>query len=242
MRASSPLTTELKAMWHQCVLCQEHTILTVCELCESDVDFIQHTLLRQNLCAVNDTVTDEYLEHDAILNAKFDELWILGVYHYPLTYLIPALKFHGQRHFATLLAQWFVLYRVKYMTDLPQVIIPVPLHWRRFLQRGYNQAELIAQTLSQHLHIPIDKTGRDALVKRRRYTKPQSELNQEQRCQNMQHVFSVNPHAIAQYQHVVIVDDVMTTGGTINDLCRAIYRHAPHIKISVWCIGLSTIE
>jgi hypothetical protein len=45
-------------MWHQCVLCKEHTILTVCELCESDVDFIQHTLLRQNLCAVNDTVTD----------------------------------------------------------------------------------------------------------------------------------------------------------------------------------------
>lgn len=125
---------------------------------------------------------------------------------------------------------------------LAQIIIPVPLHWRRFIQRGYNQAELIAQTLSQHLHIPIDETDRTALVKRRRYTKPQSELNQEQRSQNMQHVFSVNSAAIAQYQHIVLVDDVMTTGATINDLCREIYAHAPHIKISVWCMALSTVD
>ena len=242
MPTPRPLTTELKAMWHQCGLCQEPTILTVCELCESDAGFMHHTVLQQNLCAVNDTLTEDFLDHDAIVNAKFDELWTLAVYQYPLTYLIPALKFHGQRHFAAQLAQWFILYRVKYMRDFPQIIIPVPLHWRRFIQRGYNQAELIAQTLSQHLHIPIDTTDRSALVKRRRYTKPQSELNQEQRSQNMQHVFSINSAAIAQYQHIVLVDDVMTTGATINDLCREIYAHAPHIKISVWCMALSTVD
>lgn len=236
------VTAQLKSMWHQCILCQEPTLLTVCELCESDAGFVGQTFLRQNLCAVNDLLTDDFLDHDAIINAKFDELWILGGYQYPLTYLIPALKFHGQRHYAHLLAHWFVLYRVRYMNDLPQIIIPVPVHWRRYLQRGYNQAELIAHTLSQHLHIPVDEAGRHALVTRRRYTRPQSELNQTQRARNMQQVFAIKGAGLNKYQHVVLVDDVMTTGATINDMCRAIYAHAPHIKISVWCMGLSILE
>lgn len=211
--------------------------MTVCNLCAADTGFVLAKHLQQDLCLVNLLPDTTPIEHDALLNAKFDSLWVLDSYRYPLTFMIPALKFHGQQDYADLLARWFVLYRVRWMTVLPQHIIAVPLHWRRHWQRGYNQAELIAQALSRYTHIPI----LDNAIKRRRYTRPQSELTQSQRSSNIHNAFWVNQKSLASIQSVVLIDDVITTGSTLNDLCSAMYKVAPHLHISVWCMGLSVL-
>ena len=228
----------LKAIWHRCLLCLHSTEHVICPLCVADCGFVHAPQLTQNLVAVNLNDTAEHFAHDVIVNAKFDGLWVLDIYQYPLSVLIPKLKFYQQPHLAKLMAQWFVLYRVAYMESLPDALIPIPIHWRRMWRRGYNQAQLIADELSRRLHVPCI----DNAAKRQCYTKPQSELNLEARRANIQGVFSVDAHALKGVQQVAIVDDVVTTGTTINDLCRSIYQVAPHIKITVWCIGLGVYE
>lgn len=228
----------LKAIWHRCLLCLQATEQHICTLCLADCGFIHSHILRQNLLIHNLNDSEQYFVHDVIINAKFDELWVLDIYQYPLTVLIPKLKFYNQPHIATLLAQWFVLYRVARMDRLPEALIPVPIHWRRMWQRGYNQSHLLCAELSRRLYIPSLENS----VTRKHHTRPQSELNLADRRTNIQDVFTVDTDSLASINHIAIVDDVVTTGTTINDLCRSIYQVAPHINITVWCMGLGVFE
>ncbi|WP_394227511.1 ComF family protein [Pseudoalteromonas spongiae] len=110
----------------------------------------------------------------------------------------------------------------------PDVLMPVPLHWQRRVVRGFNQSEEIWQRTG----IAVD-TQSFTRVKR---TKPQSELNKRARKTNIKGAFSCK--LTHQYQHVAIVDDIITTGYTVNEIARLL-KSAGVKQVSVWVFAIS---
>ncbi len=97
------------------------------------------------------------------------------------------------------------------------VIIPIPLHPRRYRKRGYNQSDYIAQGLSDVLHIPIDTTH----VTRIRNNPQQALTIGKERERNVENIFEVNHPEEMYRKHILIVDDVITTGSTIRSCMDA---------------------
>ncbi len=100
----------------------------------------------------------------------------------------------------------------------PDIVVPVPMHWRRRLNRGTNSPELLAAALARRLQITC---GSGALV-RARSTQPQNELPPEDRAANIRGAFRVKPTWDLSDARVLLVDDVMTTGATANEAARVL--------------------
>lgn len=131
------------------------------------------------------------------------------------------------RVLASLLAQRLVLQGAL----RPQALVPVPLHWRRQLRRGFNQAEYLAADLSRQLGgIPVMRA-----LQRRRATRTQSDLPAGQRAANVRAAFAARslPPGLS---HVALVDDVMTTGATL-DACAAQLKQAGVKRVELWVVA-----
>ncbi len=98
------------------------------------------------------------------------------------------------------------------------VVVPVPLHWWRRLQRGYNQSEALAQSLAAHLRLPC----RPRWLRRFRYTPRQTLQTPAARWDNVRGVFAARPRAELKGKTVLLVDDVLTTGSTASEAARAL--------------------
>lgn len=133
--------------------------------------------------------------------------------------LITALKFHDQ--WAGLERYTQMLLRVgKPLLEGADMVIPVPLHWRRLLRRKFNQSALLAYAISAQSHVPCQA----ALLMRVQYTKPQMRLDRATRLKNVKRAFAVRASAdhLLHDKVVVLVDDVVTTGATANACARAL--------------------
>jgi competence protein ComFC len=115
-----------------------------------------------------------------------------------------------------------------YFSDF--TIVPVPLHRRRLGWRGFNQAELIAQALAADLKIPIATE----LVKRSRFTVPQTKLKREQRAENIRDAFETTGNSTQQ--KYLLVDDVITTGSTLNEIARILKKSG---SPEVWAVTVA---
>jgi ComF family protein len=156
----------------------------------------------------------------------FDAAFAPFHYREPIRHLVHALKFGARypsaRVLGTLLAEG-----LRERKDLPSAIIPVPLHPHRYRERGFNQAAEIAETVSDLLKIPPDlKTCR-----RIRHTAAQAELSAKERRKNLRHAFATEKPI--RHRHVAILDDVVTTGTTVNEMAKAL-RRAGAERIEVW--------
>lgn len=112
---------------------------------------------------------------------------------------------------------------------LPQALIAVPLHKQRLQQRGFNQAWLIAKALSSKLNIPL----LDDCLYRTRATEPQAGLSGKRRRKNLHNAFELSTQI--NVQRVALVDDVVTTGATVNEIAK-LFASA-HIQVQVWCLA-----
>lgn len=112
----------------------------------------------------------------------------------------------------------------------PDVIIPVPMYEKKRRQRGYNQAELIADELGRQSGIKVDAS---TLI-RSRATAPMKALNDAERAENIKKAFTICSNII-EYKKVVLVDDIYTTGATV-DACARVLKAAGVMK--VYCISL----
>lgn len=143
-----------------------------------------------------------------------------------LKQLIHLLKYHHVTDIAQVMAQMMV--RSVERDPLSEalllcrdvVLVPVPLHPRREWHRGYNQAALIAQQLGALWNVPVLNT----LLRRLRHTQPQAQLSRAARMKNMHNMFALtdDDKSTSVPSTVVLVDDVMTTGATMNDAARAL--------------------
>jgi ComF family protein len=120
-------------------------------------------------------------------------------------------------------------------SSMPEVLVPVPLSRKRYWRREYNQAQLLCDWLSIETGIP-----NIAALKRTRHTQAQTALDKQGRINNVDNAFAC-PIAL-NYSHIAVVDDVVTTGVTMNAACNAISKTNPHIKISVWAMAVTLLH
>ncbi len=113
-------------------------------------------------------------------------------------------------------------------------VVPVPLHWTRKLQRGYNQSEMIADGISLAGGVPV----LPHLAKRVRRTSTQTQKTHSERRENLQGAFKAKP---APQRHLLVVDDVLTTGSTLKQLILAIREQNPDMKFSIAAVARTPI-
>jgi ComF family protein len=115
-------------------------------------------------------------------------------------------------------------------------LIPVPLHQRKKFDRGYNQSELLCRGLSEILNIETN----NKLVLRKKNSKSQTKLNKFLRWENAQNTYEICKDINSKnWKHIAIVDDVITTGSTIESIAKEILSINPSIKISVISLALA---
>jgi ComF family protein len=162
---------------------------------------------------------------------SFDATHALFTYDYPLDSLIQHYKYKNNlplaNTFATLLLDKKLTRRSQQKID---VIIPMPMHATRLKQRGFNQALEIARIISSKLQIKLNYQA----VQRTKLTPPQASLPLKERTKNMRGVFSCqhDMHGL----NIAIVDDVMTTGASLNELAKTL-KQAGAAHVECWIIA-----
>ena len=161
----------------------------------------------------------------------FDHTRAALEYAFPSDKLIQALKYGGQLALAKLFGE--LLYASLRATPMPDLILPMPLHPARLKQRGFNQALEIAKVLSKRFDIPLATHIAQRVVD----TTPQASLPMDARHKNVKNAFACN-HPLAS-QHIALVDDVMTSGATLNELAKVLKR-AGAARVDVWVVARAT--
>ncbi|TDV18466.1 ComF family protein [Paraburkholderia caballeronis] len=207
---------------NRCSLCGNLSQTTLCAAC--DAAYWNEPRLRCAVCAVPlngswRTAARGYRCSDcAEAPPPFDATLTLADYRAPLDLLARRLKFRAR----VALGHEFALRLARAATDAldpadpPDLIAPVPLSRRRLIERGYNQAWQIAKPLARALHVRADAT----LARRIAHTAPQSRLDRETRRRNVAGAFAVTKPV--RGLHVAVVDDVMTSGATLEALARTL--------------------
>ena len=147
---------------------------------------------------------------------RFDYARAAGAYAGPLREALHALKFHGRRGLARPLAALVREQCADALASDVDALVPVPLTRARERARGFNQAGLIAARLATALDLPV----RGRWLRRIRETAPQTELAAAERTRNVRDAFAAS--AAVSGRHVVVVDDVFTTGATAAECARAL--------------------
>lgn len=117
----------------------------------------------------------------------------------------------------------------------PDVLLPVPLHWRRQLNRGFNQAELIARELSRSSHIPINTR----IISRTRNTSAQEGLQRKERQRNLKQAFAMRGEV--KNLSVAVIDDVVTTASTAEAIANCLMRAGAR-QVQIWAIARTALE
>lgn len=221
-----------KVLPHHCLLCNKisHLDKDLCQTCWLTLPWslsachqcgraleIAHT---EPLCC------GECLKHPPHYDTTITPL----LYQDTIIPLITKLKFYNNLSAARLLGELITERALANTptTALPTLLIPVPLHPKRLRHRGYNQAILIAKHIAKLTQIPMNHT----LCQRVRHTPPQSKTSALTRRSNIVGAFKMKKSCLAK--HVALIDDVMTTGATVDGLSHLLKQHGVE-KISIWC-------
>ncbi len=170
--------------------------------------------------------TPQLCGHCLTHTPSFDQTHAPYRYDDYLRFLVTHLKYHQRYPHARLLGQLLTLH-LQETADMPDCIVPVPLHTGRYRARGFNQSIEIARPIAKALSIPLDLSS----CVRNRDTGHQTELTAKQRRHNMKNAFTVA--SPLPYAHVAIVDDVMTTGATVEALANALKRQGAS-RVDAW--------
>ena len=148
----------------------------------------------------------------------------------PIDHMIHRLKYGGDLAQAAPLAALLAV-RLRQRADpLPEVLVPVPLHWRRLARRGFNQALELALPLGHLLGVRVDAT----LVKRQRATPFQVGLSRAERRRNLAGAFRTRIHAPPR--HIALIDDVITTGSTLEALSGCLIDAGVE-RVEIWAVA-----
>ncbi|MFY9972742.1 MAG: ComF family protein [Chromatiaceae bacterium] len=151
-------------------------------------------------------------------------------YETPVPNLVGAAKFRGRMNAVRLLGQLLARSVQAAGQPLPEVLVPVPLHRRRLAERGYNQALEIARVVARQLELPLEPGCCDRGVA----TLPQAGLDEGSRRRNIRGAFRArSPLGL---RDLAIIDDVVTTGSTVEELARVLKR-AGALHVQVWALA-----
>lgn len=204
---------------YTCIVCNEEIAndLDICEHCLSTLPYMSG-----NLCLrCGQILHDESEFCDNCKTSRdpwyFDICRSVFVYEYPITRLVRSIKFDNAKYMFPVLSK-LLTYLYEQNELACDVIVPVPLHEKRLKERKYNQAELLAHDLSQTYNIPLDTIH---LIKSRD-TKSQTRYQMKDRKSNVKEAFDITTRNIYKDKVVLIIDDVYTSGATINECAKVL--------------------
>ncbi|QLB13767.1 amidophosphoribosyltransferase [Bisgaardia hudsonensis] len=222
---------------NRCILCKSILAIASHGLCSQ----CNHSIKRFIYCNHCGSTLAHYAKTCGFcLQSGFywNNMILVGKYIPPLSDLIHQFKFQNKFWLDRTLARLLLLeiYQSKriYQNPLPQVLIPVPLHHKRHWQRGYNQSALLGKCLAKWLNIPLEEN----LIIRSKHTETQRGLNSKKRKKNIKNAFSFDQEILNKwqkcgYKSVAIIDDVITTGATVNEIAKLL--HQSNINaIQIW--------
>jgi len=151
--------------------------------------------------------------------------------------LIHSFKYRNKTHLRRPLA----LLTLERLADFiqacrPDLIMPVPLHRKKLCSRGFNQAVLLGEILSQRLKIPLDRRN----LRRIRWTEPQVNLAAGERRRNVKGAFSLHDPALLNGRRLLLVDDVLTTGSTADE-CGRVLKSAGAAEVTVITVARALV-
>ncbi|MBK7762364.1 MAG: ComF family protein [Bacteroidetes bacterium] len=206
-----------------CVACHNELVgneQTICTLCWHRLPLTHFHLQKNN------PVEQRFFGRADIQHAS-------SMYYFhkdsPLQSILHALKYKGNKKVGTILGKRCgqIASSFSWIKDI-DVIIPIPLSKQKYKQRGYNQSEFLAQGFAEEIPIPLDTTS----VIRAKNTISQTTLSITERMQNMKDAFTViHPNELIN-KHILLIDDVMTTGATLEACAKAILQ-AQASKVSI---------
>ncbi len=115
----------------------------------------------------------------------------------------------------------------------PEVMLPVPLHRKRLLERGYDQALLLTKALRNQLKF-VNLDIEDRLIKRQTNSAPQQSLDARDRKKNIRNAFTLRKQP--EWEHVALIDDVVTTGATVNEITKLL-KQCGVKRVDIWSIA-----
>ncbi len=211
---------------------------TRCYLCDTLTNpgfslcaFCMHSILHSE---VNLNWQDILLRPDACRMLKtrsLSHLYCLFEYQNPLDLMIAQMKYHSSNIAKNSLKQLIQAEPVNPTLISPaDCLVPVPLHWFKYYLRGFNQADWLADVLSARLKITRFKGGR-----RVRFTHQQASLSGQRRIRNLNNAFRIQSQLSIKNKHVLLVDDVVTTGTTLEALAQT-FLNAGAARVSAICL------
>ena len=198
----------------------------ICAACRHQLPLTQHHKIKDNYIAK---------KFYGILPLEFNAAMLYFHKEGIAQQLIHNLKYRGHQEIGTFLGNW-------YANDLKEIalkhqfseIIPVPLHKKRFQERGFNQVTTFCKALSEGLQIDYN----EALLYRTMHTKTQTKKSKEERTTVKNALFDINFSEKDAGKHFLIVDDVITSGATLEACANALLK-IPDVKISIITIAYS---
>ncbi len=150
--------------------------------------------------------------------------------------ILQLFKYHGRKDIGKYLGQILgeKLQESPYYQDI-DVIIPVPLHWIKYRQRGFNQSEILAKFISNSINVPYFTK----YLFRKKYTFSQTKKSRIGRFANLEKAFNVRNSKELVNKHVLLVDDVLTTGATLESCAQKILE-IPGTKVSMATLAMGT--
>lgn len=153
--------------------------------------------------------------------------------------LIHGFKYRGAWRSAREMGEWYGrCLRESGLYDGVECVVPLPLHPFKHCRRGYNQSEYIAEGIARQLGVPVERRS----VYRRRNTASQALKARRERAGNVEGAFAVRHAERLAGRHVLLVDDVMTTGSTLLSCAAEILRAVPDCRISLAALAVSKRE
>ena len=161
-----------------------------------------------------------------------------SLYHFTkggrLQNMLHSLKYRNQKHIGIMLGQLLGSDLKKSFFNTTDVIIPVPLHRKRLKSRGYNQSGLIAEGVSRSMGKPIDSSSCERVL----ISETQTDKSRYERWQNVEDIFRINEPELFKSKHVLIIDDVVTTGATL-EACAVEFLKIPNVRVSIATVAVA---
>ncbi|MFW0758897.1 double zinc ribbon domain-containing protein [Pseudomonas sp. H11T01] len=217
-----------------CLLCDELTDTShpLCTPCESELPWLGDHC---QMCALPLPMAGLTCGQCQKKPPAFEQVVTPFTYGFPIDSLITRFKHNAKWPFGRLLAELLSQsLQHRFDEDLirPDALVPVPLANKRLRERGYNQAAMIAHWLSDSLNIPCD----ERLLLRIQDTTAQQDLDAKARKHNLQRAFALAPDALIKGRHLALVDDVLTTGATAENLAHLLMKAGAQ-RVDVYCLA-----
>lgn len=208
---------------NRCLECSQLIDKTeiVCEICKDKINFSNHQFCKNNI-----------LKEEASLLFPVENAFSLMLYEKRslAQKIIQQLKYNHREKLGKNLAEW-TIGELHFEDKKPDLMVTVPLHPKKLKQRGYNQLHIFGDELSKHYQIPVNHN----LLSRTEHAKAQAKKDQRDRLKT-KNTFQLT-EKISE-KHILLIDDVYTTGNTISNIAWEILRNSKNVKISLLVMAM----